>query len=64
MLDNLDLWNIHEAEQERKLARLPKCSYCGEPIQDDICYEIGDELVCEDCLKENFRRWTDDFINE
>lgn len=64
MLDNLDLWNIHEAEQERKLARLPVCSYCDEPIQDDFCYEIDGELICEDCLNDNHRRNTDDFICE
>lgn len=64
MLDNLDFYSMHEAEQEKKLAKLPVCSCCGEPIQDDFCYEIDNELICEDCLKENFRRSTDDFIDE
>jgi formylmethanofuran dehydrogenase subunit E len=41
----------HEARQERYLERLPICSECGEPITDDECYEIGDELFCEECIE-------------
>ena len=64
MLDNLDFHAMHEAEQEKKLEKLPECSCCGKRIQDDFCYEIGSDLICEDCLNENFRRSTDDFIEE
>lgn len=62
-MDNYDLFEQHEAEQERWLAKLPICSECGEPIQDEDCYEINGELICPDCLKENHRKFTDDYMN-
>lgn len=52
----------HDAEQERKLEQLPRCSECDEPIQDDFCYEINDEYICEKCLKDNHRKAVDDIV--
>lgn len=52
-----------DAERQAGIDRLPVCAYCGEPIQDDFCYAINDEPVCEECLKEHFRKHTDDFID-
>ena len=54
-----DIDNFLEAEA-RALAKLPRCSECDNPIQDDFCYEINGELMCEECLKE-YRRSTEDF---
>lgn len=51
----------HDAECDREMDRLPRCSYCNEPIQEDFCYEINDELICEDCLVSNHRRTVDDY---
>ena len=50
------------AEQEALWDELPKCAYCHEPIQDDYCYEINDELICEDCLNDNHRKRVDDYV--
>lgn len=52
----------HDAEQERKLEQLPRCSECDEPIQDDFCYEINDELVCENCMEMNHKKLTENVI--
>jgi formylmethanofuran dehydrogenase subunit E len=52
-----------DAEQQAALDKLPVCYYCGEPIQDDFCYEINDEIICEECLNANFRKQTDDLID-
>ena len=52
----------HEAEEHRRLSRLPKCDICGEPITDENLYEINGELVCEVCLNEHYRRSVSDFI--
>ena len=60
--DNYDQWERHDAEQEAKLELLPQCSECGEPIQDDFCYEINGELICEDCLENNHKKLSEDFI--
>ena len=50
-----DELRLHEAEQEAYLESLPKCFNCGEPIQEEYCYEIDDELYCEECMKDEFR---------
>lgn len=52
----------HDAEQTRKLESLPRCSECDEPIQSDECYEFNDELICPDCLKDNHRKWVEDYV--
>ena len=52
-----DRW---EAEQQRKLEKLPRCSECDEPITDDYCYQINDELICEECI-DNYRVTTENF---
>lgn len=49
--DNLDQFNIHSQEQEESLEKNPKCSWCDNRIQEEHCYSIEDELVCEDCIK-------------
>lgn len=51
-----------DADDARWLASLPKCAECGEPIQTDFCYEINDEVICEQCLNDNHRKLVDDFI--
>ena len=48
------------AAEEKALARLPRCSECDNPIQEEYCYEINGELICEECLKE-YRVRTEDF---
>ena len=60
--DYLDQWSEHNRQQEEKLHQLPKCEYCGEAIQDEYCFEINDEIICEKCLVENFRKNTEDLV--
>lgn len=50
-----------EDDYEKKL---PICDNCGQPIVDEYCYEVGDELFCEDCMTELFRRDVEDFMSE
>lgn len=52
----------HDIGQARSLQRLPVCSECGEPIQDEHCFEFNDELICEQCLNQNHRKYVDDYI--
>ena len=54
--DNIDLFREWDAVQSKRLERLPKCCYCGEPIQDGYCYEIDGETMCRECLDDNFRK--------
>ena len=60
--DNFDAFDRYDAEQEKALSKLPECSECGEPIQDEECFEFNGELICPDCLKYNHRKWTEDYI--
>ena len=52
----------HDAEQQKELEKCPKCSMCDEYIQDDFLYEINDEVICEECLNDNFRKQVEDCV--
>lgn len=52
--DPLADFSLHERQQERLAAKLPKCDICGRTV-DDQYYNIYGEIVCEDCLDEHFR---------
>lgn len=60
--DPLADFDRYSAEQEEWLENLPKCSECGNPIQDDTCYQVNDELICESCMDTFHKVHTDDFI--
>ncbi len=62
MIDNYALWEMHEAEQERQLSKLPVCSCCDEHIQDEYFYQINDENICVHCLNEYYRKDTEDYV--
>lgn len=59
-MDNYDRWEAHDAEQERKLQKLPICSECENPIQDEHCYEVNGKYTCPGCMEKNHKKWTDD----
>lgn len=52
----------YDREQADQLAKLPVCEICGEPIQDEHFYLINDEFVCPECLKRDFRKDTEDYV--
>lgn len=60
--DALDLFYSHDRRQQAELDKRPKCSICDEPIQEDRCYRFDGELICEECVENNFRVFTEDFI--
>ncbi len=55
-------YNRHQAEIEKWLAKRPECADCGEPVQDEYFYLINDEVICPDCLKNNYRKNVEDYI--
>lgn len=57
---DFDRW---DADREAEEARLPICYACGNRILDDYCYQIGGEIICEECLLENYRKLTEDFMD-
>jgi formylmethanofuran dehydrogenase subunit E len=52
----------HDAEQQKALEQLPKCCECGDPIQEDWCFEYNGEPICEDCLYDNHRKSIESFM--
>lgn len=60
-MDNYSLWENHEREHERWLAKRPTCRCCGEPIQDDRAWRIAGYLWCEECAENAFKVWTEDY---
>lgn len=60
--DNYDAFREHDARQEQAFEKLPECSECGYKITTDECYEFNDELICPECLKDNHRKWTENYI--
>lgn len=59
--DNYDAYTMHEAEQEKWLAKRPICVCCKEPIQEDELYDLDGKLYCETCMNESFKRWSEDY---
>lgn len=56
MPDSYDVWRAYESEKERRLAKLPVCDICGEPIQDGYYYDICDMTICPTCMADHERQ--------
>lgn len=54
-----DFLNEDERREEWLNSR-PVCDCCGHPIQDEYCWEVDGDTMCEECweeyVKDNFRR--------
>lgn len=59
--DNYDIWEAHDREMERRLARRPVCVRCDKRIQDETAFLIEGEWKCEKCM-DNFRVLVEDYI--
>lgn len=62
--DYTDLHADYERDQARRLAKFPTCDYCGEPITDEYFYNIDGTFICEACLKDEFRKDTEDYMED
>ena len=60
--DPLSDFDRYDRQHEEWLNSLPVCDCCGEPIQDDFCYEINGDMICEDCLDMHFRKAVEDIV--
>lgn len=60
--DNHDLWEAHDREQAKRLAELPVCEICGEPIQDEDLFDLDGTLYHIECAVEEFKKKTDDYM--
>ena len=55
-------YDRYAEEQDKLLQKMPVCSYCDNHIQDTYLYEIEGEIICEECIKDNFRKNVEDYI--
>ena len=55
-------FEAYDAQQQREQDRLPICSDCGNPIQTDKLFLINDEFICPECLIDNYRKDTADYV--
>lgn len=39
-----------EEEEAERLSRLPECSLCGEPIDQESAVYMNGEWFCDECL--------------
>lgn len=64
MIDNYKAWEYAERERERRLTRLPVCEgfRCGKRIQDEDYYDVDGEILCEECMRRKYRRYTEDLL--
>ena len=53
----------HEDKREKELAKLPKCKYCGNPIQDEYAFVFNGKFICEECLDNYHRINIGDYID-
>lgn len=62
VIDNYDLWAMHDAEQEAGLDNLPLCECCNQPIQQEKAVYYNDQWFCEDCEDEAWAATKFDFM--
>ena len=62
MPDNYDLFAMHDAEQEKRLERLPVCEYCGEPIQQEKAIYYNDQWCCKEHEWDLWQDIREDFL--
>ena len=43
-------------EQEDSFELLPLCSECDQRIQDEFCFVINGEVICESCMEQYKQR--------
>ena len=60
--DPLKDFERHEAEQEKQLMKLPICSCCGEPIQQEKAIYYNDQWCCENCEYDFWYDIREDFL--
>ncbi len=42
----------YDREQTERIKKLPRCSECDNPIQDEYGYYINDEWICPECIEQ------------
>lgn len=62
--DPLRDFDRYDAAMAAREARLPQCEKCGEYIHDDVYFEIDNEILCEECMRDRYERSIADWLND
>lgn len=54
----------HDREQSQWLMKRPVCCYCRHHIQEEEMFVINDNFYHVHCAEEEFKKYTEDFIEE
>ena len=61
-------YDLHDADMQAKVDKLPICDCCREPIQGEDLYDFDGDLICEDCMpdyvKQLYRKKTEDYMED
>lgn len=60
--DNYQFYREHESMEQDELLKFPVCDCCEDPIKQDTFFLINGFKFCEQCLKDEFERWTEDYM--
>lgn len=55
-------YDRYSEEQDKQLQKYPQCSICDKHIQDDFYYEINGEVLCEECLNDEYRKNVEEYV--
>lgn len=61
--DYTDLFNEHEARQQRWEDKYPKCDSCGKRITTEKFFNVDGTYYCLDCM-EDFKVDTEDYMED
>lgn len=50
--DPFDAYADTTEELENAVEVLPLCSDCEKPIEDEFCFVINGEPICEECMEQ------------
>lgn len=50
--DAENYWSDRERDAYK---HAPRCSICGEPIEEEVALYLNDGYICNDCVLENTR---------
>lgn len=63
-MDNLELFERHDAESEKWLNSKPICHKCGEHIQQESAVEYRGKYYCEECEDSAWAQIRHEFLEE
>ena len=62
--DPLDDFDRLDRLQSKREAMLPVCDKCRKRIQDESFFDIGGEILHDECARERYEQSTEDWLSD